>query len=98
MLITGLGPISSYGLGIEPLWEAMVEGRTGIRLIEHFDASGFANPFAGILPRDQFDVRKIVPKTYRKATKVMARDTEFAVGGATGALLHIGRELADTPA
>ena len=27
-----------------------------------------------------------------------AKQTEFAVGGATGALLHIGRELADTPA
>ena len=27
-----------------------------------------------------------------------AKQTEFAVGGATGALLHIGRDLADTPA
>ncbi len=27
-----------------------------------------------------------------------AKQTEFAVGGATGQLLHIGRELADTPA
>lgn len=27
-----------------------------------------------------------------------AKQTEFAVGGATAALLHIGRELADTPA
>ena len=68
VLITGLGPISCYGIGIEPLWEAMVEGRSGIRLIEHFDASGFASPFAGVLPRDQFDVRKIVHKTFLMAT------------------------------
>ena len=27
-----------------------------------------------------------------------AKQTEFAVGGATGQLLRIGRELADTPA
>ena len=86
VLITGLGPVSSYGLGIEPLWEAMLEGRSGIRPIEHFDASGFASPFAGVLPRDEFDVRKIVPKTYRKATKVMARDTELAVGAAAQAV------------
>ena len=90
VLITGLGPISSHGLGIEPLWEAMIEGRSGIRMIEHFDASGFSSPFAGVLPRDQFDVRKIVPKTYRKATKVMARDTELAVGAAATAVASAG--------
>ena len=90
VLITGLGPITSYGLGIAPLWEAMLEGRSGLRLIDHFDASGFSSPFAGVLPRDQFDVRKIVPKTYRKATKVMARDTELAVAAAATAVADAG--------
>ncbi|MEC9234600.1 MAG: beta-ketoacyl synthase N-terminal-like domain-containing protein [Planctomycetota bacterium] len=90
VLITGSGPITAFGLGIEPLWEAVLEGRTGIRAIERFDASDFAVPFAGVLPRDGFDVRKIVPKSYRKATKVMARDTELAVGAAAVAVSDAG--------
>ena len=82
VVVTGLGPVSAFGLGIDPLWEAMCAGTSGIRAIESFDASGFDCPFGASLSRELFDVRKAVPKTYRKATKVMARDIELAVGAA----------------
>lgn len=90
VVITGLGPITAYGIGIEPLWEGMLSGRSGIGPIEGFDASGFACPIGGQLAADRFDVRKMVPKTYRKATKVMARDIALAVGAASTAVEHAG--------
>ena len=88
--ITGLGPISALGIGIEPLWAALAEGRTGIRPLTAFDGSEWGCPFAAELPADEFAIRKIVPKHYRKATKVMCRDVELAVGAAASAVAHAG--------
>ncbi|MDP7030052.1 MAG: beta-ketoacyl synthase [Phycisphaerales bacterium] len=83
--ITGIGPVTALGIGIEPLWDALTEGRTGIRPTEAFDGSGWGCPFAGELPADEFSIRKLVPKHYRKATKVMCRDIELAVAAALAA-------------
>jgi len=90
VLITGLGPISAFGMGMEPLWDALVEGRSAVRPIERFDASGFPCSIGAELPDDLFNVKKVVPKSYRKATKVMARDIELAVGGALAAIEDAG--------
>lgn len=80
IVITGLGPVSALGLGIAPTWETVVGGRNAIGPIGAFDASGFAARIAGEV-RD-FDIKQFVPKSYRKATKVMARDIELAVAAA----------------
>src|SRR5262245_9227340 len=86
IVITGLGPITAFGVGIGPLWSAMCEGRTAIKRISRFDPSGFPCQIAAELPDDAFDVKSVVPKSYRKATKVMARDIELAVGAAAAAV------------
>lgn len=86
VVITGLGPITGFGLGIEALWEGLVEGRTAIRPITRFDASGFACQVASALEEDAFKIRSIVPKSYRKSTKVMCRDIELAVGASMAAV------------
>ena len=89
VVITGLGPVSAHGLGIEPLWTALCEGRSALAPIRAFDARGFASASGGELP-DSYDVKDLVPKSYRKATKVMARDIEIAVGGAVTAVADAG--------
>jgi 3-oxoacyl-[acyl-carrier-protein] synthase II len=88
--ITGIGPVTAFGLGIEPLWSALEAGETGIRRLEAFDGSAWDCPFGGELPADAFSIRKIVPRHYRKATKVMSRDIELAVGAALMAVLDAG--------
>lgn len=76
VVITGLGPICSIADSPDSFWNALIEGKSSITPIESFDASGFASPLAGQVSAK---VRDWVPKSYRKATKVMARDTELGV-------------------
>ncbi|MBM90056.1 MAG: hypothetical protein CMJ35_00380 [Phycisphaerae bacterium] len=76
-LITGLGPVCALGLGPDAFWQSLLQGTIGIKPIESLDPSGFHVQLAGEV-RDA-KIRDFVPKTYRKATKVMARDTELAV-------------------
>ena len=96
VVISGVGIISCFGEGIDVLWDAMLEGRTGLKRIERFDPSGFASQVAGELAEDAFKVRKIVPKSHRKATKVMCRDTELAVGASMLAVASAGLATAGT--
>ena len=86
VVITGLGPITGFGVGIGPLWDGLVNGRTAIRPIVSMDASGFPCQSAAEIAPELFDVKSVVPKSYRKATKVMARDIELAVGAAAAAV------------
>lgn len=96
VVISGVGIITCFGVGIDRLWEAMLEGRTGIQRIERFDPSGFDSQTAGELAEDAFAVRKTVPKSHRKATKVMCRDTELAIGAAADAVESAGLTTSGT--
>ncbi len=89
VVITGTGAVSCFGVGTEHLTRAIAEGRSGIGAVRGFDMSGFVCPLAAELP-DDFSVRDWVPKRYRKATKVMARDIEIAVAAARAATLDAG--------
>ena len=90
VVISGLGPVTPVGVGIDAMWEKSCEGGSAISRIEAFDASGFRSRHGGGISKDLFNVRDAVPKSYRKATKVMARDIEFAVGGAAAAIADAG--------
>src|SRR5262245_44319325 len=80
VVITGLGPVSGLGLGITPTWEAVCAARSAIAPIQSFDASAYPCRIAAEV-RD-FKIAQHVPKSYRKATKVMCRDIELAVAAA----------------
>ncbi len=80
VVITGLGPISGIGLGIEPTWQALLEGKSAVARITAFDPSGFPNRIAAEIK--DLKISSFVPKSYRKNVKVMARDIEFAVAAA----------------
>jgi 3-oxoacyl-[acyl-carrier-protein] synthase II len=86
--ITGLGVVSPFGLGAEALWAGLVAGTSAVRPITRFDASAFSCKLAGEVA--QFSAKDHVPKHYRKAVKVMARDTELAVAAAKLAVEDAG--------
>lgn len=91
--ITGVGPVCGLGLGIDAVWPKLVAGESAIAPIRAFDATNFGSNLAAELDPD-FKIRNFVPKTYRKATKVMARDIEIAVAAADLAARDAGLNTA----
>ncbi len=47
VVITGIGLVSSEGIGTEANWSGLLEGRSGIAPITRFDASQFSTQIAG---------------------------------------------------
>jgi 3-oxoacyl-[acyl-carrier-protein] synthase II len=88
VVITGIGVVSPLGIGVRAFWEGLLAGQMGVRRIQAYDPSGFASQIAGEVPA--FKIGEYVPKSYRKATKVMARDIELAVVAADDAFKDSG--------
>ena len=91
VVVTGMGVISPLGLSTQETWQGLMEGRSGVAEITHFDTSGFVTKFAaqvkGFDPTDYMD---------RKEARRMDRFCQFAVAAALqaieGAGLKIGPE------
>jgi len=65
VVITGLGCVSPLGVDVESTWAGVSAGRSGIRLVERFDASNLPVRFAGEIPGElSFD--EIPPKERRR--------------------------------
>ena len=47
VVVTGIGLVSSLGIGTEPNWKALVAGQSGVGTITKFDATQFATRIAG---------------------------------------------------
>ena len=48
VVITGMGIVSPVGTGIEHAWKNILEGKSGVRKIDTFDASDCASQIAGL--------------------------------------------------
>ncbi len=95
VVITGVGAVSALGVGAKALWDGLCAGTCGIAAPTLFDASGFPTKLAGEVkapdaPPASFSAKDYVPKSYRKAVKVMARDTDLAVAAAKLAIEDAG--------
>jgi 3-oxoacyl-[acyl-carrier-protein] synthase II len=90
VVITGTGTVTPFGQGTSAIWDALREGRSAVGPCRTFDFGGFPTPYVAQLPEGAFDVKNVVPKSYRKATKVMSRDIELAVGAAFEAVREAG--------
>ena len=98
VVVTGIGIISPIGIGAKAFWDNLLAAQIGIRPIQHFDPAGFPSQIAGQVP--PYRIADFVPKPYRKATKVMARDIELAVLAADGAFRDsalLSRAYTDSP-
>jgi len=86
--ITGFGAITPLGLTADDMWQGLTNGTCGIAPITAFDPTGFPCSIAGQVP--DYNIRQYVPKTHRKATKLMSRDIELAVIAADQAVRSAG--------
>ncbi|NNF97524.1 MAG: beta-ketoacyl-ACP synthase II, partial [Halobacteria archaeon] len=90
VVVTGLGMVSPVGLDVKSSWENILAGKSGIRPIDHFDASEFSVRFAGSV-RD-FDVSKIMS---RKEARKMDVFIHYGIAAAKEAIEDAGLEVTD---
>jgi 3-oxoacyl-[acyl-carrier-protein] synthase II len=81
VVVTGIGLVSSLGIGTETNWTALTAGRSGIDTITKFDASQFATRIAG-------EVRGFDPLTFvdKKDVKKMDVFIQYAIAAAQFAM------------
>jgi 3-oxoacyl-[acyl-carrier-protein] synthase II len=81
VVVTGIGLVSSLGIGTEANWQAIQAGRSGIGTITKFDASQFATRIAG-------EVKNFDPLAYieKKDVKKMDIFIQYAIAASQYAM------------
>lgn len=88
VVVTGLGPVTSIGIGKEEYWDSLIEGRSGISHITNFDTEGYTTTIGSEVKN--FDPEKYIDK---KEAKRMDRFAQFAIAGTQLALEDSGLDL-----
>jgi 3-oxoacyl-[acyl-carrier-protein] synthase II len=88
VVVTGLGIVSPIGIGRNEFASSLHAGRSGVRLLHSFDATGLPVRIGAEI--EHFDPRDYVEKKDRKHLKMMVRAIQFAVAGARLALNDAG--------
>ncbi len=81
VVITGLGAVSPFGVGVDKLWNSLVEGKSGISTSESIDISKHVVKISG-------EVKNFDPEQYLdpKEAKKMDRFIQFAMVAADEAV------------
>ena len=94
VVVTGVGLVSSLGIGTEETWQAIRSGTSGISRITAFDASAYNCQIAGEVKG--FDPSQFIEK---KEVKKMGRFIQFAIAATDFAMkasgLKVGPEIAE---
>ncbi len=88
VVITGLGVVSPSGIGREAFWEGLLAGRSAIRPLTEFDASGL--PLRMVSRVADFDPKQHVQP--RKSLKIMCFDMMYSVATTRMAMEQAGLE------
>ena len=89
-MVTGVGLVSSLGIGTTPTWDALCAGLSGIGPITKFEASAFASRIAGEVRG--FDPLAYVPK---KDVKKMDVFIQYAIAAAEFARADAGLTISE---
>jgi len=81
VVVTGLGVISSIGIGKKDFWNNLIQGKSGISKIEHFDTSKFNRHNGGEIKN--FDPNKFIPK---EMVRFLGRASRLAISSTRLAL------------
>src|SRR5262249_27069918 len=89
VVITGIGPVTPIGIGVEPFWQGLRSARSVVRSLTRFDPSPFRSHVAAEV--DGFD-----PTVYMdpKRAKRLDRCSQFTLAAARLALSDAGIDLA----
>src|SRR6202045_642518 len=81
VVVTGIGLVSSLGIGTEANWRALTAGQSGIDTITKFDAAQFATQIAGEVKH--FDPLQFIEK---KDVKKMDVFIQYAIAASQFAI------------
>ena len=88
IVVTGLGVISSIGIGRGNFWENLLKGKSGISEVDAFDTSEHSTHFGGQIRN--FDVKKFLSS---KKAGIMGRASHLAISAAKLAFLDAGLDI-----
>ena len=92
VVVTGMGIVCPLGLGVEPVWRRLIEGRSGISAIQNFDTKDLSCKVAGQVPAGSraeggLDINEWIPT---KDQKKMDRFIHLGLVAATEAMEDSG--------
>ena len=86
VVVTGMGCVTPLGNNITDTWNGLLEGRSGVGTISHFDATNFPTKFAAEVRGYDFDSYVKDPDQFKDA----GRNIRFAIGAASQAMEDSG--------
>jgi 3-oxoacyl-[acyl-carrier-protein] synthase II len=88
VVVTGIGPVTSVGIGVDRFWSSLVDGVSGVGKLEAFDPTPFASRIAA-------EVHDFRPEEHMEPSDArrMDRFAQFAVAGSRLALGDAGLEV-----
>ncbi|MEE8348282.1 MAG: beta-ketoacyl-ACP synthase II [Acidobacteriota bacterium] len=91
VVVTGVGLVSALGLDTESTWKGLLEGRSGVGPITHFEAESFSSRFAA-------EVKGFDPLSYvdKKSSRKMDLFILYAIAASDLALASSGLEIDDS--
>ncbi|HNI64097.1 MAG TPA: beta-ketoacyl synthase N-terminal-like domain-containing protein, partial [Agitococcus sp.] len=90
VVVTGLGMVTSLGADVASTWSHILQGKSGISHIDHFDASQYKTRFAGL-------VRDFKAEEYLPAKELRRYDEFMHYGIAAGVQAIQDAQLTVTP-
>ena len=89
--ITGIGVVSPFGVGREVFWNAVSDGRSGTRAIDHFDASSLSCRVGAVVPDTAIaEALALAPLEARGDERRYAKVSRIAVLAAREAVADAG--------
>ena len=92
VVITGLGAVTPCGIGTDNFWNAMLEGKSGVSLIDRIDTEKQTVKIAAEIKDTDFNPEDYIEP---KEAKRMDRYTQFAMVAADEAIADAGIDEAD---
>lgn len=90
VVVTGMGMLSPVGNTVESSWKALLEGKSGIVNIEHFDTTNFSTRFAGLVK--DFNCEDYMSK---KDARKMDLFIQYGIAAGVQAIDDSGLEITD---
>jgi 3-oxoacyl-[acyl-carrier-protein] synthase II len=78
VVVTGLGVVSSVGIGKDEFWKSIISGKSGISRVTSFDTKEFRCHYAG-------EIKNFIPEYFidKRKIKFIGRTSQLAITAAT---------------